>query len=79
MVSMNWLNRWHADHIYKHDPRAIEAFTLLAFLAYNLFRAFLARNIKSALRRVQTESFWAQLIAAQIYIQAGRRLTARSP
>lgn len=71
------VNGWHADHIYKHDPAAIEAFTLLAFLAYNLFHAFLACNLK--LRRVRTESFWAQLIAAQIYTEAGRRLTARSP
>jgi Transposase DDE domain len=73
------VNGWHADHIYKHDPSAIEAFTLLAFLAYNLFHAFLTRNIKPSLRRVRTESFWAQLIAAQIYTEAGRRLTARSP
>ena len=73
------VNGWHADHIYKHDPRAIEAFTLLAFLACNLFHAFLARNIKPQLRRAKTESFWAQLIAAQIYAEAGRRLTARSP
>jgi Transposase DDE domain len=73
------VNGWHADHIYKHDPQAIEAFTLLAFLAYNLFHAFLARNIKPQLRRAQTQSFWAQLIAAQIYSEAGRHLTARSP
>jgi len=73
------VNGWHADHIYKHDPRAIEAFTLLAFLAYNLFHAFLARNIKPTRRDVHTESFWAQLIAAQIYTEAGRGLTARSP
>jgi Transposase DDE domain len=73
------VNGWHADHIYKHDPRAIEAFTLLAFLAYNLFHAFLARNIKPARRGVHSESFWAQLIAAQIYTEAGRGLTARSP
>jgi hypothetical protein len=73
------VNGWHADHIYKHDPQAIEAFTLLAFLAYNLFHAFLARNLKPQLRRAQTESFWAQLIAAQIYAEAGRRLSASSP
>ncbi|MGC1474529.1 MAG: transposase [Terriglobales bacterium] len=73
------VNGWHADHIYKHDARAIEAFTLLAFLAYNLFHAFLARNIKPQLRRAKTDSFWAQLIAAQIYAEAGRRLTVRSP
>ena len=27
---------WHADHVFKHDPVAIEAFWLLIMLAYNL-------------------------------------------
>src|ERR1700732_3138158 len=58
---------WHADHVYKHDPRAIEAFTLVAFLAYILFRVFLICNIKPQLRCPKTESFWAALITAQIY------------
>ena len=73
------VNGWHADHVYKHHPNAIEAFTLLAFLAYNLFHAFLTRNVKPQLREGKTESFWAHLIAAQIYAQAGTRVTARSP
>jgi len=30
------VNGWHADHVYKHEPNAIEAFLLSAFLAYNL-------------------------------------------
>ena len=25
---------WHADHIYRHDPNAIECFLLIAFLAW---------------------------------------------
>ena len=33
---------WNADHVHKHDPRTIEAFTLVAFLAYNIFRNFAA-------------------------------------
>jgi hypothetical protein len=73
------VNGWHADHVYKHHPNAIEAFTLLAFLAYNLFHAFLTRNVKPQLREGKTESFWAHLIAAQIYAQAGTLATARSP
>jgi hypothetical protein len=73
------VNGWHADHVYKHHPNAIEAFTLLAFLAYNLFHAFLTRNVKPQLREGKTESFWAHLIAAQIYAQAGTRVAARSP
>ncbi len=73
------VNDWHADHIYKHHPNAIEAFTLLAFLAYNLFHAFLTRNVKPQLREGKTESFWVHLIAAQIYTPAGALATARSP
>jgi hypothetical protein len=70
---------WHADHVYKQDPRGIEAFTLVAFLAYNLFHVFLICNIKPQLRCSKTESFWAALITAQIYSEAGKHLKACSP
>jgi len=73
------VNDWHADHVYRHHPNAIEAFTLLAFLAYNLFHAFLTRNVKPQLRHGKTESFWVHLIAAQIYTPAGPLATAHSP
>lgn len=73
------VNGWHADHVYRHQPNAIEAFTLLAFLAYNLFHAFLTLNLKPQLRQGKTEAFWAHLIAAQIYAQAGTRVMARAP
>ena len=74
------VNGWHADHIYKHDPQAIEAFTLLAFLAYNLFHAFLARNIKPQLRRAQPECVSGLSSSPpKSYSEAGRHLTARSP
>ena len=72
-------NAWHADHVYKHQANAIEAFTLMAFLAYNLFHAFLARNVKPPLRRGKTESFWACLMAAEIYGEAASFIRARSP
>ncbi len=29
------VNGWHADHVYKHDPAAIENFLLTVFLAFN--------------------------------------------
>lgn len=61
------VNAWHADHLYKHDPGAIESFGLLAFLAYNLFHAFLTLNLKPELRRAKTDCFWARLIAAEFY------------
>ena len=61
------VNGWHADHFYRHQSRAIECFLLLAFLAYNLFHAFLALNLKPELRRGRTMAFWVQLIAAEIH------------
>ncbi len=58
---------WHADHVYKHDANAIEAFLLTIFLAYNLFHAWLARNLKPEIRRGKPQVFWARLLAAEIY------------
>jgi hypothetical protein len=60
-------NEWHSDHIFKHDSGAIECFLLVAFLAYNIFHVFLARNVKPAVRQVKSEIFWARLIAAELY------------
>jgi hypothetical protein len=73
------VNAWQADHIYKHDSNAIEAFLLLAFLAYNIFHAFLSRNLKPQLRQNKPEIYWAQLIAAEIYCAAGTRRPSRAP
>ena len=50
------VNEWHADHLFKHDPDAIECFLLVAFLAYNIFHAFLARNVKPSVARVRRKS-----------------------
>lgn len=60
------VNLWHADHVFKHDSNAILAFTLLAFLAYNLFHAMLNRNVKSPLRKKNATIFWAKLILAEL-------------
>ena len=57
---------WDADHVFKHDPRAIECFLLVAFLAYNIFHAFLLLNIKPQIRKGRTATFWARLIAAEL-------------
>lgn len=64
------VNAWHADHVYRHHPRAIEVFCLVAFLAYNLFHAFLTLNLKAQLRQARTDSFWAHVIASEIYQDA---------
>jgi Transposase DDE domain len=59
-------NEWHSDHIFKHDTGAIECFLLVAFLAYNIFHVFLARNVKPSIRHGKTQIFWARLIAAEL-------------
>ncbi len=63
------VNEWHADHVYKHDPNAIECFLLVAFLAYNIFHAFWALNLKPAARHGTTQAFWARLIAAELHAE----------
>lgn len=73
------VNGWEADHIYKHDARAIEAFLLLMFLAYNIFHAFLGLNLKPQLRDSKPEKYWACLIAAELYRDAGARTRQRAP
>jgi hypothetical protein len=70
------VNGWHADHIYKHDPNAIECFLLLAFLACNIFQAFFALNLKPQIRKGRTRAFWSALMAAEIL---GGVHPARSP
>lgn len=61
------VNDWHVDHIYKHDPVAIEAFWLIIMLAYNLFHAFINLNLKPELRYKHTCLHWARVIAAELY------------
>ena len=73
------VNGWHADHVYKHEPNAIESFLLTVFLAYNLFHAFITLNLKPPIRHGKTEIFWARLIAAEIYVDAGRSASGSWP
>jgi hypothetical protein len=61
------VNEWKGDHVYKHESRAIEAFYLLTMLAYDLFHAFISRNIKPVLRCRQSIRYWACIIAAEFY------------
>ena len=61
------VNYWHADHVYRHDPVAIEAFGLLTMLAYTLFHAFIRRNLKAVFRDRHTKKHLAQMITAELY------------
>jgi hypothetical protein len=58
---------WYADHIYRHNPNAIECFLLIAFLACNIFHAFFTLNLKPEIRRNRTQIFWRRFMAAEIY------------
>jgi hypothetical protein len=58
---------WHADHLFHHEPKAIPHFILVAYLAYNLFHAFVSRNLKPALRARHTSLHWAALMATDLF------------
>lgn len=73
------VNAWQADHVYKHHPVAIESFYLIAFIAYNLFHAFIDLNVKPALRIGRADSFWARTFSAEIHTDAFRSPSNRAP
>jgi hypothetical protein len=73
------VTEWNCDHVYRHQPNAIVAFLLTAFLAYNLFHAFLLLNLKPQRRHSKPERFWARLIAADLYTSTGLSGTDFSP
>lgn len=63
------VNRWHADHVYRHHPQAILFLWLLLQLARNLFAAFYRRNLKPAIRRAYDTLHISRLILAGLYGQ----------
>jgi hypothetical protein len=68
----NELGTWHhADHVYKHDPRAIVAFLLFAMICCNVFRAFFRRDLKPARRERSSMLHVAREIAAELYAACG--------
>jgi hypothetical protein len=66
------VNRWHADHVYKHEPTAMLVFWLLAMLCLNVFLAFYRRNLKPALRRFASMLHIARQIAGELYFRISR-------
>jgi hypothetical protein len=73
------VTEWNCDHVYRHQPNALVAFLLTAFLAYNLFHAFLLLNLKPHRRQGKHEIFWARLMAAELYTSTGLSGTDSSP
>jgi hypothetical protein len=72
------VNRWHADHVYRHQPNAMLTFWLIAVICLNLFLAFYQRNLKLAARRAATMLQIARLITAEL-LDAGLAGPARAP
>lgn len=62
------VNRWHADHVYKHNTHAILTFWLMAMLAFNFFYTFYHRNLKPALQAKTSCQHIARCLAAELYI-----------
>jgi hypothetical protein len=61
------VNRWHADHVYKHQPNAMLVFWLMACVCLNLFMTFYHRNLKAAVRRAASMLAIAARITAELY------------
>jgi len=60
------VNRWHANHVYRHDPTAMLIFVLLAMLCLNVFMAFYCRNLKPEPRRAVTMLHVGKLISTEL-------------
>lgn len=60
-------DKWHINHMYKHDSNAIIVFTLMTILSYTLFHAFLFLNVKEVFRRNKTKIHFQKLIMAEFY------------
>ena len=67
------VTRWHADHVYKHDPTAIEVGWLLAMLCLTVFLFFWQRNLKPPLRDAFSRLHIAERVKAELFaaISAG--------
>jgi len=61
------VNRWYADHVYRHHGTAILVMWLLAMLCLNVFLAFYRRNLKPAARAAASMLHIARQIAAELY------------
>lgn len=67
------VNVWHMDHMYHHNPDAVQVMLLLAMVAYNLLHVFYARNIKPQARRRASLLHVGREITAGLYILAPAR------
>lgn len=73
------VNSWDADHVYRHEPNAIECFLLLPFLGYNIFDAFVALNLKPEIRHGKTNLYGGRLMVAGIHADCQVSTSGSSP
>ena len=59
--------RQHADHVYRHHPRAILVFLLLTMICCNVLLAFYKRDLKPAFRDSVSMLHVSRLIAGELY------------
>jgi hypothetical protein len=72
------VSRWHADHVYRHEPTALLVFILLAMLALNIFLMFYRRDLKPAARAAFSRLHVAQQVTGELY-DSLRALAVRAP
>jgi hypothetical protein len=60
-------NGWHLDHVYRHEPTAMQVLALITMLAMNVLHAFHRLNLKPALRRSFSLQHVARLVASEVY------------
>ena len=66
------VNRWHADHVYRHDGHAMLVLWLLTMIGVNLFTAFYRRNLKPASRKAHDTLHVTRLMVAELYAELAR-------
>ncbi len=60
-------NDWHADHVYRHSPRAIVASILLTMLACLVFHQFFFHNLHYHFRRCLSKHHVVRQLQADLY------------
>ena len=61
------VNEWHADHLYRHEVNAIQAFLLMTFIALNLKLAIrVGHTVRYWVAQLQAEFRWLLLHAASL-------------
>lgn len=73
------VNQWHADHVYKHHPTALNVLWLLAMACLNLFVTFYRRNLKPAARAAATMLHVSRRLTAELYGEMPLALSGLPP